>query len=230
MSGYITHMTVGAAGGLALARLGVVPGDPALLTLALPAASAIAATWPDLDHPDAWASQRAGWVTGAMGVLGAALGALPALGPLSPGESAAVLALGGLCGLLLGALILWGLRRLAGGHRGGTHGLVSPAMLLVVAALLGLPWAWLPLLLAWGWGLHIVADVVTPGGWRPLAPWRGPVVRLPRWLTRHGETMVMGAALAVLALGLGLSPWLAPVVGGAAAVTLAARRRARGWR
>lgn len=231
MSGYITHMAVGAAGGAVLVRVApeLIPGDPAVLAVVLPLASALAATWPDLDHPEAWASRRVWWVTGSAGAV-ATFAIAPALAPDGPVAMAALLVFGALLGVGLGALLLSALRVAVGGHRGGTHGLIAPGLLLAVAALVGWPWAALPLLLAWGWLMHVLADVVTPGGWRPLAPLRGPTVRLPRSLARHGETLISCAALTVLAAALGLPALLAPAAGVVAALALRARRQARGWR
>jgi membrane-bound metal-dependent hydrolase YbcI (DUF457 family) len=232
VSGYLTHMAVGAAGGAVLVRLApeLVPGDPAVLAMAVPAASALAATWPDLDHPEAWASRRVWWVTGGAGAVVTVLGVLPTLDPQPPASVAALLVMGALLGVGIGGLILDALRLIASGHRGGTHGLIAPAALLLVAVLMGGPWAALPLLLAWGWLLHVLADVVTPGGWRPLAPFPGPVLRLPRGLAKHGETLIGCAALTVLAAVLGLPAWLAPAAGVTTALVLRTRRRARGWR
>src|SRR5690606_19916957 len=123
MSGYLTHMAVGAAGGAILVRLApeLVPGDPAVLALAVPVASALAATWPDLDHPEAWASRRVWWVTGGAGVVTTAAWVLPSLDAQPPQAVAALLVLGALLGVGLGALLLSALRVAAGGHRGGTH-------------------------------------------------------------------------------------------------------------
>lgn len=232
MSGYLTHMVVGAAGGAILVRIApeLVPGDPAVLALAVPAASALVATWPDLDHPEAWASRRVWWVTGSAGVAVTALGVLPTFDAQPPQAVAALLVLGALLGVGLGGMLLDALRVAAGGHRGGTHGLLAPGLLLGVAALVGPPWAWLPLLLAWGWLLHVLADVVTPGGWRPLSPFPGPTLRLPRGLAQHGETLIGCAAFAVLATLLGLHIWLGAAAGVVAALTLRARRSVRGGR
>ncbi len=229
VSGYLTHMAIGAAGGVLLARLapGALPGDPALVAVALPLVSAVAATWPDIDHPDAWVSRRA---RPALALAGAAV-ALLALGEArTPAELAALLALGGLVGHLLGGALLWGLRRAVGGHRGATHSLLAPGLLLLAwAAQMGTGgWGWLPVLLAWGWLLHILGDAVTPAGWRPLAPLPGPALRLPRRLARHGETAAGAAALTIVAGALGLPGLLAAVAGAGAALALAARRRERG--
>lgn len=228
MSGYLTHMAVGAAGGVVLARIapGLVPGDPAVVALALPLASAVAATWPDIDHPDAWASRRA---RPALALAGATVALLARSEARTAVELAALLVLGALAAFLLGGVLLWALRRATGGHRGGTHSLLAPGLLaLAWAALAGTgAWAILPALLVWGWLLHVLADVVTPAGWRPLAPLPGPALRLPRRLARHGETVVSAAALTVVASALGLPGLLAAVAGGGAAFVLAARRRAR---
>lgn len=227
VSGYLTHMAIGMAGGVVLSRLvpGLVPGDPAVAALALPIVSAVAATWPDIDHPDAWVSRRA---RPALLAAGAPVGVLAA-GPATPVEAGAAAGLGALLGLLVGGLLIELLRIAAGGHRGGTHSLLAPGLLLLAwAALAGTgAWAYLPPLLIWGWLLHILGDVVTPAGWRPLAPLQGPALRLPRRLARHGETAVGATALTVVAGALGLPGLLAAVAGGGAALVLASRRRAR---
>lgn len=226
MSGYLTHMAVGVAGGVVLARVAPWAADTPLLQVALPLASGLLATWPDVDHPDAWVSRR---VVPAV-ALGGGLWAAVVVTAASLVELAAVAALGALVSYALALVILWLLRRLAGGHRGATHGLVTPVILATIwLAMAGTgPWQWLPALLAWGWLLHLLADVVTPAGWRPLAPWRGPVVRLPRAIARHGETLVSVVALSIVAAGLGLPSLLAMVAGAVAGVTLAMRRRTRG--
>lgn len=231
MSSYLTHMAIGAASGAALTALApaLIPGDPAVAAVLAPAASAIAATWPDLDHPDAWASRRVGPALALAGVAVAVLAVLPTLRPLTAVEAGALVVLGGLLGAFVGSVLLLALRVVAGGHRGGTHGLVAPALLAVMwAALQGAGgWAWLPPLLMWGWLLHIVGDVVTPGGWRPLAPFPGPTLRLPRRLARHGELLVGCGAFAVLAGALGAPAIVAPALGVVAALRLRGRQQVR---
>lgn len=231
MSGYLTHMSIGAAGGVILAHTtpGLLPLAPELAAPALAVVSAVAATWPDLDHPDAWASRRAG---PALALAGAAVALLARHEARTPVELAALAVLGALVAYLLGMALLLALRACAGGHRGGTHSLLAPGLLLLAwLALVGTgSWAWLPLLLCWGWLLHVLGDVVTPGGWRPLAPLHGPTWRLPRRLARHGETVANMIALGVVAAALGLPGLLAALAGVSAALTLAVRRRARGAR
>lgn len=225
MSSYLTHMTVGAAGGVLLTSLapGLVPGDPALMSVAVPALSALLALWPDIDHPEAWISRRV-WPLFA---LGGAAGGYFYLTAASSGERLVGLAMAAVAGVLLGQAVLWLLRRLAGGHRGATHSLLAPALLLPASALLPWPYGVVPLLLAWGWLLHLVADAVTPAGWRPLEPFPGPTLRLPPALARNGEAVVLAAALSVLAAALGLHAAIAVAAGVSAAVVLSVRRVSR---
>jgi membrane-bound metal-dependent hydrolase YbcI (DUF457 family) len=229
MSGYLTHMAIGAAGGILLARAApeLAPIEPALLGPALAVVSAVAATWPDIDIEGSWISERS---TAALAAVGAAVGLL--MVPFAnSSEGMAVAALGAVVGTVGGWALIALLRMVAGGHRGGTHSLVAAGLLagstLAMLALGAAPWHLLPLVMLWGWLLHIIGDVVTPGGWRPLAPFPGPSLRLPRAIARHGETVVSAVALAIVAAALGLPGLLAAVAGGGAALTLAGRREGR---
>jgi membrane-bound metal-dependent hydrolase YbcI (DUF457 family) len=198
-----------------------------LLGPALAAVSAVAATWPDIDIDGSWISERS---TAALVAVGAAVGLL-VVPVASVVEAAAVAALGAIVGTVGGWALIALLRVVAGGHRGGTHSLIAAGLLagatLAMLALGAAPWHLLPLVMLWGWLLHIIGDVVTPGGWRPLAPFPGPRLRLPRAIARHGETVVSGVALAIVAAALGLPGLLAAVAGGGAALTLALRREGR---
>jgi len=162
VSGFRTHMLVGAAGGVVLARfLALYPtlagrdgtaeiplaGHPGslrgVIALAgLVAGSAVLATWSDIDEPGSWIARRA---RTALTLLGAVLGAVAgwAVGArrLAPGvplgvELAALagLALGAVVGTVAGRPLLLALRHAAGGHRRLTHSLVMAGGLLVLAA------------------------------------------------------------------------------------------------
>jgi membrane-bound metal-dependent hydrolase YbcI (DUF457 family) len=225
MSSYTTHLLIGGVGGLALTR--VLPPDllPAV-TGALPlpaqmpeavivAASAIAATWPDIDEPNSFAGRRVRWtITILTGLLLALVGmALAPLLPLPPDLAGAAPLLGiaggialgmGLLGPILGMELLRIIRGAAGGHRHLTHSLVVSVPLALIAA--GCWWQGLTVaalvvgLLAWGQWLHLLGDLVTPAG-VPLAyPLSDHDIRLlPRPLARMGEPLV--AVLALLCAG-----------------------------
>jgi membrane-bound metal-dependent hydrolase YbcI (DUF457 family) len=225
MSGYATHLLIGGVGGLALTRLlpaDALPTAAAALPLLRHApeavvvlASAFAASWPDIDEPGSFVSQRVRWtVTIVTGLLLALVGLTlaPRL-PLPPDLAghapllgvAGGIALGmGLLGPLLGMAVLRAIRAAAGGHRRLTHSLVVSVPLAVVAALLwwqGLVVAALVVgLLAWGQWLHLLGDLVTPGG-VPLAyPLSTHDLRvLPRPVATVGEPLI--ALLAVLCGG-----------------------------
>ena len=117
-----------------------------------------------------------------------------------------LLGLGILGGLILGSIVGKLLLRLvrigAGGHRAGTHSLFAAGILLVAATALKQggqdTWAILPILLMWGWALHLVGDVVTPAGWKPLAPLADFfTIRLPHPIAHHGEAIIGTLAVAL---------------------------------
>ncbi len=138
MRGFGTPMTIGAVGGLALIAAihhlapsllpSVLPGQPTLIAEGLICtASAIAATWPDIDESGSWLSQR---VATALTLLGGVCGGAVALACSMTAQGAAfgrswsaLLAIGILGGLILGGLVGKLLRRLirvgAGGPPGG---------------------------------------------------------------------------------------------------------------
>lgn len=219
MSGFQTHMLIGAVGGLALIRVAdhlapgalpvVLPGQPRLITEAvIIAVSAVAATLPDIDEPGSWLSRRVHAVITLLGAgFGATLGlhlgerALNAIEISWSAAFALCLIVGTIVGSGLGWLLLRLIRAGAGGHRAGTHSIWFGGGLLLAAAALHLAGithvALGALTLAWGWALHIPGDIVTPAGWRPLAPFSTVALRLPRPMARYGETMIATAAVLV---------------------------------
>jgi membrane-bound metal-dependent hydrolase YbcI (DUF457 family) len=214
MSSGQTHMIIGAfAGAVVSTRL--APHLPLPAHAVAAGLSALAATWPDLDEPGSWPSRRLraasilfGAVCGLLGGAGASGASIRPLVLPDAGLVAAGLVVGTLAGALLEAVLLRTLA--AGGHRAGTHGLIAPLLLSLGARSLleaghgG--WAIVPAVLVWGWGLHIVGDVVTPQGWRPLAPLFHGAIQLPHPVAVHGEKLILLATLigglAVLGRGL----------------------------
>jgi membrane-bound metal-dependent hydrolase YbcI (DUF457 family) len=223
VSGFRTHMLIGAVGGLALVTAAnhlapstigsLLPGQPRLYAEALIiSASAVAATLPDIDEPGSWLSRR---VHTALALLGLIIGGAIGLDNRSSGALAGLglswtvffmLCLG--VGLFIGSVAGWALLRLiragAGGHRAGTHSVFFGGGLVLLAVVLQLAGkhtlALAASTLAWGWALHLVGDVVTPYGWRPFSPVSDFSLRLPRPIAHHGERMVVVAAVLVAAL------------------------------
>lgn len=216
MSGYATHLLIGAVGGLALTRLlpdGApdLPLPPDAQDSLIVLTSAVAASWPDIDEPGSFVGQRVRWsVTILTGLLLALVGvALAPSLPLPPDRLAEAVpligiaggvALGmGLVGPLLGTLVLRLVRLVAGGHRRLTHSLVLSLPLALLAALLWSIqpiWALVVGLLAWGQWLHLVGDLVTPAGVPLLYPLSDRAVcLLPRPLAVLGEPLITLAAL-----------------------------------
>lgn len=222
MSGFKTHVVIGAVGGLALVRAAerfapnlpesLLPGQPRLYAEALIIlVSAVAATLPDIDEPGSWLSRR---VHSALTIVGLIIGGAIGLDSRASGALANLglswtafffLCLG--IGLLLGSIAGWALLRLirvsAGGHRAGTHSVFFGGGLTLLAIVLQLAGqhalALTAVTLAWGWALHLLGDVVTPSGWRPFSPVSNYNIRLPRPVARYGEALVFTAA-ALLAL------------------------------
>jgi len=237
MSSYPTHMLIGAAGGLALDRLSVIEplmsqagagmdgtdgtAGAGYRVAALTLASALLATWPDIDEPGAFISRRVrtvvslitavvlalvGWGVAAAGLLeNRSLGGVGSMHPLAQqlAASSIGLLLGLIVGSWLGLFVLKSIRSAAGGHRRLTHSLVLAGALAGGAALLweplALPWlALLPAALAWGLVLHDIGDIVTPSGVPLLWPLSGQSIRvLPRPLSNVGEGVV-GLTAAIL--------------------------------
>jgi membrane-bound metal-dependent hydrolase YbcI (DUF457 family) len=185
VSGFRTHMLVGAAGGVVLARFltlhptlagrdgtAEIPlaGHPGalrgVLALAgLVAGSAVLATWSDIDEPGSWIARRARTALTLLGaVLGAAAGWAAGARRLAPGvplgvELAALtgLALGAAVGAGAGRPLLLALRHTAGGHRRLTHSLVLAGGLLALAVAVALLGApeWAIVPAALAWGLAL---------------------------------------------------------------------------
>lgn len=215
MSGYKTHMVIGAVGGLGLALLldARLPqiGPPLPLIpngysgLGLIAGSAVLATWPDIDQGQSWIAQRSRRVLtvvsslalGAGGVLLAEARQL-GLAPITAGLIGLVL--GGLFGwFLLSKAVLRLIRELAGGHRRLTHSAVlSVALLLVAALLAAADWSRTAVgcaALVWGQFLHVLGDLVTVDGVPLLYPFSRRSQRiLPRPLARIGEPIAFVVA------------------------------------
>lgn len=217
MSGFRTHMFIGAVGGLAAFKVVehveptalsfhltlsnnayTVPG--AVIGLSFVVCSAYLALWPDVDEPRSHVSHRVGHF---MGILG---GLFALLTVMAFSMSIPLLALAGFLGWLVGRLggqfILQTLRMLSGGHRHLTHSLVVCTGLILIAMLMysfGYRGLMLPVFgLAWGQLLHLAGDVVTPGGvplFYPLSRWDFHF--LPYAFARHGEQLVGGVALLI---------------------------------
>jgi membrane-bound metal-dependent hydrolase YbcI (DUF457 family) len=132
-------------------------------------------------------------------LLGAAAGGLAgSLTALAVGAGS-----GAIIGAIAGAVLLRTIRTAAGGHRRLTHSLVMAAALILIGigvVLLGDPrWSIIPFGMAWGLVLHILGDVVTPGG-VPLAyPISTKDIRiLPRPVSYHGEAIAATTATVVM--------------------------------
>lgn len=219
MSGFQTHMLIGAAGGFLLtdalrlidpqiverAAVGSLQGDVAILVI-----SAIAATWPDIDEPGSWMSRRVALVLRMGGMLlGLFAGSFAVRSGWTFRETpdALIIVAGVLTGITVGATLGWlfprAVRGAAGGHRAGTHSLWCGTMCGIAGAALwgtGSVWWVVPAVLAWGWMLHLLGDIVTPAGWRPFAPLSVYAIRLPRGLALHGEAVIAIVSVFVIAL------------------------------
>jgi len=221
MSGFRTHMLIGAVGGLCAYKL-VNYVDPAALVIPINAfdrvyqvpsavigltcviGSAFLALWPDIDEPRSWISHRAFhlmWLLGAL--LGLVFTVLMTESLLLSLAAAIVGAIGGLVG---GGLILSILRMLTGGHRRLTHSLLVGIVLLILAGLLwfaGIVVGYralgiIPFALAWGQGLHLVGDIVTPEGVPLFYPLQQRDTHIfPRSVAHFGELIVGVTALVV---------------------------------
>ena len=224
MSGFRTHMLIGAVGGLALAKLlahtQFIPlptGPSGLAHLGAPyiplgvtgvgiiVSSACLALWPDLDEPN---SKPAQYLKTTVALITAPLAAVVSYGLALQGlisqrpEVAAIVGfvLGlGLLGPLFGSLMLRLIHIGAGGHRRMTHSAVLGALLAGVSYTLwrnGQPvWALIPAALVWGQLLHVSGDVVTVSGVPLLYPFSSRDVGLPRPFSQWGETLITVAAV-----------------------------------
>ncbi len=224
MSGFRTHMLIGAVGGAALAKAltvyALLPlptgdaqlGEPymplGLTGIGIIIGSAVLATWPDIDEPGSWPARRlkaavtmvSAPLVGAMGYGIASLGQFS----MRPEIAAVVDILVGaaVIGPVLGYLLLRLIRIGAGGHRRLTHSAVLGGVFAVLAVTLwrmGQPvWAIVPAALVWGQLLHVLGDVVTPTGVPLLYPISGKDVGLPRPFSTYSETLIT-----VVAAGIG---------------------------
>ena len=214
MSGFQTHALVGVVGGLALAsalerlrpellaQVAQSAGQSAALVGGgMIALSGLLALWPDIDEPGSWIGRR---VQAFVTLLGIGLGlALPVVRGLPFWMIGAGAIIGMIVGWLAGMLLLRSIRLGAGGHRRLTHSFVL-SLPLALVAVYGAgqgwgAWALLPAALAWGQWLHILADIVTPGGVPVLFPFSDRDLRiLPEPVCRFGEPLI---ALAALGLG-----------------------------
>ncbi len=217
MSGFHTHMLIGAVGGLATFKI-VQHVAPTALSVQFSAGSsaytvptsvigiggmlvsAYLALWPDIDEPRSHISHRASHL---MWLFGAAIGLMIAF---AASNSALVMllgfVLGAVVGSLTGGLVLATLRLVSGGHRRLTHSILVGTALVVLGGVLyfiGLKWLVLPALaLAWGQFLHLVGDVVTPEGVPLFYPlWREDIHFFPYYVSPFGEIVVAFAALFV---------------------------------
>jgi membrane-bound metal-dependent hydrolase YbcI (DUF457 family) len=215
MSGFHTHMLIGAVGGLAFFKT-IEHLDGAALYLPVEIAgnsivvppvaigigaiilSAYLALWPDIDEPGTHVSNQAQhflWVLG--GIIG--LIVMLALSQSIILVLAGVAA-GAVIGLLAGLPFLSLLRFISGGHRRLTHSLVVGAGLFILAGatyLIGmLPVALPAFALAWGQLLHLAGDVETRSGvplFYPLS--RYDFHLFPYALARFGEPIAASFAL-----------------------------------
>ncbi len=219
MSGFHTHMLIGAVGGLAAYKLAtyvdpavlsfyvktpnqVYPIPPSVIGLTCVIGSAFLALWPDIDEPQSWISHRAAHL---MWLLGAFLGFVFAiLATRSLLVSLIVALVGSVAGLVGGGVMLSFFRLLTGGHRHLTHSLVVGMILLARA---GMVWflgyfapfkalTVIPFGLAWGQALHLVGDIVTPEGVPLFYPFRRRNIHVfPHYIARFGELIVGLSAL-----------------------------------
>ncbi len=215
MSGFRTHMLIGAVSGVLLTRTALpdaLSQSPQLVGLITPqtaaggiiVASTVLATWPDIDEPGSWLSRRVHAVLTVVGtLLGVGIGGMLVWNHVLPiwGMAAATL-VGMVGGRMAGWLLLRVIRIGSGGHRHLTHSLILALVLFIVACALwgsGLVcWFFLPMGLTWGVLVHLVGDVVTPGGVELLYPLSTKRYRvLPRSIARHGETIITVVVLLV---------------------------------
>lgn len=213
MSGFRTHMLIGAVGGLTAFRM-VQAFAPATLSIrvsnqALPAnlvglgcvaVSGYLALWPDIDEPGSHISRVAPhymWLFGAVMALCVGVAA-----SLTPTALLILVACGALGVGISGGLLLALLRFMSGGHRRLTHSLLVGITLYVLAGfcfLLRIVPLGLPLFaLAWGQSLHLIGDVVTPGGVPLFYPlWRRNIHLFPHFFTQFGEPIIGLTALII---------------------------------
>jgi membrane-bound metal-dependent hydrolase YbcI (DUF457 family) len=212
MSSYATHMLIGAVGGLALTRM-LSPSSPdfspIVVELGVIAASALLATWPDIDEPKSFIGRRVRAVVAmfCMGWLGFVAYRYAGYVPIKAHPlviGLAGLCVGAVCGSFVGTLVLKLIREAAGGHRRLTHSLIV-GMGLGLGAYVAYRFSFDFFALgfaalAWGQIVHILGDIVTPAGVPVLYPLSSRDLRiLPHWLARFGELLI-GSLAVLLAL------------------------------
>jgi len=210
MSGYRTHMLIGAVGGLGAYRIAeflapstvavrltvgssavVVPSLVVGLTSAL--VSAYMALWPDIDERGSYVSNRAPrymWLWAGMLALCFAVSVTQSILFIL-----VICLAGAIAGRIGVGLFLYILRIASGGHRHLTHSLVLGFALFIGSGVLyvsGLPAMALPAFaLAWGQMMHLVGDMVTPGGVPLFYPLSSRDIHLfPYAISRHGELLI----------------------------------------
>lgn len=211
MSGYATHMLIGAVGGLALTRVVNFSSpdfSPATVELMVVGASALLATWPDIDEPRSFISRRVRAVVtifcmGWLAVVGYRYAAYIPIDAHPVALGFAGLIVGAILGSIAGKALVMLIRRAAGGHRRLTHSAIVGAGLALAAyatARSGIGVLSLGLgALAWGQFLHVLGDIVTPSGVPVLYPLSKRDLRIfPKWIAGFGE-----AIAAIIAVGIG---------------------------
>lgn len=210
MSGYRTHMLIGAVGGLGAYRIteflapsqvvfrltlsGSTVVVPSLVVgLASAWVSMYMALWPDIDERGSRISNRAPrymWLWALM---------LAFCFAVSITQSLLLILLICLVGAIAGRIgvgvFLYILRVASGGHRHLTHSLVLAMVLFIGSGVLyfgGVPAMAFPAFaLAWGQIMHLVGDVVTPGGVPLFYPLSSRDIHLfPYAISRHGELLI----------------------------------------
>ncbi|MBA3871045.1 MAG: metal-dependent hydrolase [Anaerolineae bacterium] len=210
MSGYRTHMLIGAVGGLGAYRIAEFI-DPSMVTfrltignsafvvpsLVVGLASAVVsmymALWPDIDERGSYVSNRAPrymWLWAALLALCFAVSITQSIGLIL-----LIVAVGAIAGRIGVGLFLYILRIASGGHRHLTHSLVLAMVLFVASAVLffggAIPLALPAFALAWGQIMHLIGDVVTPGGVPLFYPISSRDIHLfPYYISRHGELLI----------------------------------------
>jgi membrane-bound metal-dependent hydrolase YbcI (DUF457 family) len=214
MSGFHTHMLIGAVGGLAafkvidhlapaavhfpvsvVGHIYVIP--PLAVGLAAMLGSAYLALWPDIDEPGTHVSNQAIHYMWLFGALVGGIVMLTLSREVVPILAGAVV--GAALGLIAGMPFLSLLRFVSGGHRRLTHSLVVGSVLFTLAAITAvvgaLPIALPAFALEWGQLLHRAGDIETRGG-VPLV-WRYDFHLFPYVLARYGEPIAAFTALIV---------------------------------
>lgn len=176
-----------------------VPAPSFMVGAACVVVSAVVALWPDLDKPDSFISHvgtRLMWVAGGLAGLMIASDLANGLASGLAGGLVAGVILGAMAGLVIGLPpVMTVLRVLSGGHRRLTHSVLVGAGLAFGAWVLYLlhlgASSLLLAILSWGLFLHLVGDVVTPGGVALFFPiWPGDIHLAPFWFAAVGEPVV----------------------------------------